>query len=158
MTNDSTRDFLTRLGKALRDGEEIDECLHCTMAGNGPLAARAGIDVTTFDRKMHETVLAELKATATDEARRKATQEAHGFNLYWMFNDVYLLCRHEHPDLEQALRRMACRVEWGELWRSKGRCPEPPLKPVDQARVFLAARLPAKPEWRDSVLYLMIAL
>jgi len=129
-----------------------DECLHCTVAGSGNLAKAAGISTDTFPRSQHEDILDNLYETATTpELFQKAVQTT-GLHLYWLFNQVYLISPTPEYDIHHAIQRMACRVEWGELWKIS-RCDEPALKSYPEALAFLQSRLPSHPGWEKSALY-----
>lgn len=148
--NDLATHFLQTLSSVVT--KVYDECLHCTIAGNGELAKAANITTETFPRSQHEDLLDELNLTATTSPLQQQASQLTGIHLFWLFNNVYLLSPTATPDLQHALRRMACRVEWGELWKIS-RCDEPPMKPYDEALTFLKERLPHNPEWQKSVIY-----
>lgn len=150
----ATSQFLSLLAPAITS--DIDECLHCTVAGNGPLASTSGITTQTLPRATHEDILEDLHALATTPEGRAQIHTAHGFHLFWLFNQVYLASPTATPDLTHALRRMACRVEWGELWKIS-RCPEPAMKSYEDALAFLRERLPHHPQWQKSLVHPLLA-
>ena len=145
--------FLTSLKPAVTGA--CDECLHCTLAGHGNLAAAAGLTAETFPRIHHEELLEALHATATTPALQQAAARTTGLYLFWLFNHVYLVSPTSKPDFHHALRRMACRVEWGELWKIR-HCGEPPMRSYPEALAFLRQRLPTHPEWQASALHSLL--
>jgi hypothetical protein len=137
--------FLAQLAPAVKaSGVAWDECLHCTVAGKGALAAKANITQTAglargglvyYAEAERQEILAQLPRLAMFDVPRQVVWDALGIWVEHLFaKEVFIVSPTPVVDVDWAFRRHAVRLTW------QGNA-EPPECPADESRAVVAAVL-----------------